>query len=138
MMAALPDPRRLASIIRMFGTPIEGERLSAVAALARVLNSGGATFDDLAAYVAQAAPTSFAPMRPRPPTTWPARYAEVSEAARRAWIEALRKRGGLSAWERGFLDNLAAQAASGRGWISPRQVARLDEIAARQFGGRAA
>jgi len=114
-----PDTRaRCGHLVRLLGSPIDGEALGAARALGRVLKGAGGSLDDLASEIArgdskprlifEGPPNLNAPQDWRDIAHWLARYGE-----------------GLNHWEANFVADVALRQARG---LSDRQMTTLHGI----------
>lgn len=116
---------KVAALVRLLGSNVEGERTAAVAALGRVLGARGQSFCDLAAVIENAAPQ----------TTANRQSLELVDAAEIIAAIVVRWPDVLSDWELAFLRNLSRRQVP----PSRAQRTKLIEILLElQIRGRAA
>ena len=131
---------RVSALVRLLGSPIDAEAISAARALGRTLTGAGYDFHDLADRIEHGPPTvtSAPEARPAPQATrtaaTPANTVTWKAAQRRAVAERLRK--GLhsrafTSWEAKFAADVAEMIADGRRSFSPKQKATAEELAAK-------
>lgn len=142
---------KVAPLIRLLSSPIEGERLAAVGGISRVLKGAGLGFHELASALEQpqepAAQRSQAPSNAREPKPRrPARAgasqgAALSPARRETLIVALRlllrdADALLSRWEVDFVAAIVRQIKGAHPSISARQLEIVERIIHREQGWR--
>ena len=134
---------KVAPLIRLLSSPVEGERLAAVGGIGRVLRSAGLSFHELASAIERplepAAQRSQAPKpKPRRPARAGAsRGAALSPARRQTLIVALRlllrdARSVLTAWETEFTEAILRTLESERPSLSDKQLEILEKILHRE------
>jgi len=139
MSAVLPQMVRakVAPLIRLLSSSIEGERLAAVGGIGRVLKGAGLGFHELAHAIEQ-------PQEPKPRRSARAgapRGGALSPARRQALLVALRlllrdASATLTAWESDFAVAIVRQMESARPSISARQLEIVERIIHREQGWR--
>ena len=138
-MAGLPPAvvPRLGALLRMLGSPVDGEALGAARAIGRTLNGAGVDFHTLADVVERGPETVFverpapAPRRTRRARAASSDSVEIGPARRRQVIDALSKasrRGALSAWEGEFATSVITILRGTRPRLSARQVEIVERI----------
>jgi len=109
---------RLAALIRLLGSPHDGEVLAAATALRRTLAAEGSDLHDLASELTRQVST---------PASVPAGGVRVDEWNWRAIVRWLQRHpAGLTRWEQSFVTSLARFRS-----LSPKQRASLSEIVAK-------
>lgn len=154
MSAALPHAVRvkLAPLIRLLSSPVDGERLAVVGGIGRVLRSAGLSFHELASAIERplepAARSSPAPSeaRKRKPPRRPARAdaprgVALSPARRQTLQVALRlllrdATSELTPWEYDFAETILHTLESERPSLSDKQLEILEKILHREQGWR--
>lgn len=142
---------KLAPLIRLLSSPVDGERLAAVGGLGRILRGAGLTFHELAHAIerpqeaaAPRAQASSEPRRAKPRRSARAgasRGAALSPARRQTLIVALRlllrdARSVLTAWETEFTEAILRTLESERPSLSDKQLEILEKILHREQGRR--
>jgi len=142
---------KVAPLIRLLSSPIEGERLAAVGGIGRVLKGAGLGFHELAHALEQpqepAAQRSQAPKARKPKPRRPARAdapqaVALSPTRRQTLLVALRlllRDAGsvLTAWETEFTEAILRTLESDRPSLSDKQLEILEKILHREQGWRA-
>jgi hypothetical protein len=136
-MTGLPDTLapKVARLVRLLGSPVDGESLAAARALDRTLKGAGPDLHDLAAIVERPEPAPRIVYQPAPPAEPPRSYSRSPDPdgrrrdrARVQWLllapETLREA------ELDFLRSIRVRLAGGRP-LTSRQSEWLDAIYAR-------
>lgn len=136
---------RIAALVRMLASPVDGEALSAARAIGRTLVGAGVDFHALAEVI-ERGPDLMpiyrdppAPMRrPRKPTAdrghidWPPSHRrDVRET-----LEHGLARLSFSEWERDFITNIIARLRDPRGRLTFRQAEVVDRLVAKVEASR--
>ncbi len=137
-MAAIPAPilPRVGALLRMLGSPIDGEALNAARALGRTLQGAGVDWHALAdaverpAMVVPDAPEP-KPRRGRKPRQPSPGSVELQPARRRRVVDVLGRasaRGALSSWEAEFCTSVIATLQGSRPRLSARQFEIVERL----------
>ena len=129
--AVLP---KVASLVRMLSSPVDGEVLGAARALGRTLAGTECDLHDLADLIVHVATPISKPRRratPKPPQatpTWPARRRRDISQTLRAGLHS----GVFSSWEQKFAADIADHIEhEGRKTFSPKQAATVEQLIAK-------
>ena len=125
---------KVASLVRMLASPVDGEVLGAARALGRTLAGTECDLHDLADLIAHVATPVSKPRRratPRPPQarpTWPASRRRDIGAKLRAGLHS----GAFTSWEAKFAADIADHIErEGRRTFSPKQAATVEQLVAK-------
>jgi hypothetical protein len=122
---------KVASLLRLLGSPVDGEALAAARALDRTLKGVGRDLHALAAIVERPEPPPRIVFREPPPAPVRGSAGWVEEAREKiAWL--LEEPAQLSPWEDEFLRSLRGRFRAGRP-LSEKQAACLAKIYFRCF-----
>jgi len=142
---------KVAPLIRLLSSPIEGERLAAVGGIGRVLRSAGLSFHELAGAIerppepaAQRSQAASEARRSKPRRTArenAPKGVPLSPARRQSLLLALRlllrdASATLTVWESDFAVTIVRQMESARPSISARQLEVVERMIHREEGWR--
>ena len=130
---------KIASLVRLVGSPIDGEALGAARAIGRTLAGAGRDLHWLAGRVeAGLEPTivyrDALGRKTKPPTDLPPLYEELPRSQRLDWLEIGIGAPSLSEWQREFCASLRAQQYSQpHKIVNPKQRAAANEVFVKLF-----
>lgn len=131
-MTALPTTilPRVSALVRLLGSPVDGERLGACRALERTLASSGATLHDLAERIERGpAPRGVYADEPDTTTTYKSWQPWSERDSVRCSLQIAVSLGGLTTWEREFSKSVLAQITASWTWRpSPKQRQQIEVI----------
>lgn len=129
---------RIGALLRMLGSPIDGEALGAARALRRTLDGAGLDLHALADVVEHPTPSPTPLRRPRRPKpdeghiNWTPSYRREV----RVTLEHGLCRLNLTPWERQFTTDIIARLRDPRGHLTFRQAEVVDRLVAKIEGRR--
>jgi hypothetical protein len=112
MSALAPVLPKLCPLVRMLGSPVDGEALNAARAIGRVLQSAGSDFHDLARALETGERGAGDRARPDDNRSSPTWFL-LSRAHKLAWLEIILDHSEPGGWAEGFALNVRERVATG-------------------------
>jgi hypothetical protein len=128
-MTGLPSTPKLGKLVALLSSDKDGERLAAIAAIDRTLQSAGLDFHDLARAVDGVEIHARAPAG-IPLIDAPSRWNELSHFEQVAWLQALLRVDWLTATEREFVADAETALRCTHRWPRGHQVRKINKLIA--------